>query len=99
MTGKRKQYSREDRAQRRETMGWNATKTFYHSFAFPLWIVGKHVIVRGSGRSGVIKAISKQDTGSSSGRTLPLRWTSMEQVQYEDGSIEEGIYESQIIGA
>ena len=39
------------------------------------------------------------DTGSSSGRTLPLWWTSMEQVQYEDGSIEEGIYESQIIGA
>lgn len=39
------------------------------------------------------------DTGSSSGRTLPLRWTSMEQVQYEDGSIEEGIYERQIIGA
>lgn len=29
----------------------------------------------------------------------PLRWTSMEQVQYEAGSIEEGIYESQIIGA
>lgn len=30
---------------------------------------------------------------------LPLWWTPMEQVQYEDGSIEEGIYESQIIGA
>ena len=30
---------------------------------------------------------------------LPLWWISMEQVQYEDGSIEEDIYESQIIGA
>ena len=93
MTGKRKQYSREDRAQRRETMGWNATKTFYHSFAFPLWIVGKHVIVRGSGRSGIIKAISKQANGG-----LYLNEFTYT-VQYEDGSIEEGVYESQIIGA
>ena len=63
------------------------------SFAFPLWIVGKHVIVRGSGRSGVIKAISKQANGG-----LYLNEFTYT-VQYEDGSIEEGIYESQIIGA
>ena len=48
---------------------------------------------------GIRYVFDVSDTGSSSGRTLPLWWTSMEQVQYEDGSIEEGIYESQIIGA
>ena len=48
---------------------------------------------------GIRYVFDVSDTGGSSGRTLPLQWTSMEQVQYKDGSIEEGIYESQIIGA
>lgn len=94
MEEKRKyHYSREDRAERRETMGWNPSKTFYHSFEFPLWVVGKPVLVRGYGRTGIIKAVSEKPNGG---------WYLNEftyTVRFDDGTIAEGIFESQIISA
>lgn len=95
MSEKRKQYTREEREQRKATMGWNSTRQFYRSFDFPLWVIGKRVIVRGSdnGRAGVVTAVSEKADGG---------WCLNEftyTVQYDDGTIEEGVYESQILAA